>query len=49
VRRVGAVTITLRASRHMSTALRGRWLTLTVRLQPPTGTPLRPSAGTRLR
>ena len=49
VRRAGGVTITLRMPRHASTALRGRWLTLTVQLTPPTGAPLRASAGTRLR
>jgi hypothetical protein len=49
VRRAGGVTITLRTPRHASTALRGRWLTLTVRLKPPTGAPLRATAGTRLR
>jgi beta-glucosidase len=49
VRRAGSVTITLRLSRHAALALRGRWLTLTLRLTPPTGAPMRASAGTRLR
>jgi hypothetical protein len=49
VRRAGDVTITLRLPRRAANRLRGRWLTLTVRLKPPTGASLRSSAGTRLR
>jgi hypothetical protein len=49
VRRAGSVTITLRLTRRASIALRGRWLTLSLRLTTSTGAPIRASAGTRLR